>query len=430
MLKANKPENKLNRLLLRLIPGKLAEHQDSRMKSTVLLLTLLSNISMLCFLLPFIMLGFADSPIIKEGGVVLIGACLGTYVFSFIIFYRFASLIFAGNIALTAIFITAALTSWSTGGITSPMMYLLLIPPVFSFILTNIASGIFWTFISSLSFMLLWGVDELLNPEFLLRMKLDELFSSQFNMPGVLDRFFESEEFEMFEPTMVILNPADLTFLDIIIPLLSLGMIVTIVGIYESHSIRLNKMLSQERNLFEFKASHDSLTGLANRAEFDMRIKMAIDNARHSEYSIALIYIDLDGFKPINDTIGHHAGDVVLEKISERLAKIVRGTDTVARLGGDEFAIILQGISSEAQISPILEKILKTLGEDIAIDAKITVNVHGSLGIAFFPEDADSADSLCRHADMAMYMAKEEKNTYRFYKQTLHYQLEKNHKAG
>jgi diguanylate cyclase (GGDEF)-like protein len=390
MLKAEKPDKFITRIILRLIPKKLQDSQNTRMKSMVLLLTLFCNISMLCITLPFILYGFKDSPIIEEGGVILIGACLATYFFSFVIFYRFSSLIFAGNIALTAIFMTAASTSWLTGGSFSPMVFLFLIPPVFSFIITNITSGVIWTLISSLSFLTLWALDS---------------------------EFMMAEEYEYLQPMLVMLNPTDLSFLTIIMRLLSLGMIVAIVGIYESYSIRLNKMLSKERNLFAFKASHDALTGLANRAEFDARLKVAIENARHSSYSLALIYIDLDGFKPINDTIGHHAGDVVLEAVSARLSKIVRGTDTVARLGGDEFAIILQGIDNEVKITPILEKVLKTLGEDIIIDEKITVNVHGSLGIAFYPENADSPDSLCRHADMAMYLAKEEKNTWRFFNQ-------------
>lgn len=424
MLKAEKPEGKISLLVHKLIPSKLQESQDKRLKSIVLLLTLLSNVLALSIFLPFIMFGFEDSPIIAEGGVVLIGVCMATYFFSFIVFYKFSSLIWAGNLALSAIFITAALSSWATGGITSPMMYLLFIPPVFSFILTNIRSGLFWTGLSAISLLFLWCIDEFLNEDFRLRMFLEEILGKYFDQGDLIARIVESEGYEMLEPLMITLNPGDLTFLDIIIPLLSLAMIVTIVAIYEAHSIRLNNLLSQERNLFAFKASHDALTGLANRAEFDLRLKMGIDSARHSNYSMALVYIDLDGFKPINDTIGHHAGDVVLENVSTRLSKIVRGTDTVARLGGDEFAILLQGISTETQINPILDKVLKTIAEDIRINETTVVNVRGSLGVAFYPEDADSPDSLCRHADMAMYLAKEQKNTWRFYKQTLHYQME------
>jgi len=389
MLKAAKPEKFIIKLVSRLTPEKLQASLDTRMKSNVLLLTIACNITMLFLVYPFILWGFKDSPIIEEGGTFLIGISLAIYLLSFLIFYRFSSLVIAGNIALTAVFFTAASTSWLTDGSNSPMVLLFFIPPVFSFILTNIVSGVVWTCIGAMSFVALWGIDE----------------------------FLLAEKYEQFQPMQLMLNPTDVGFLELIIRLLSLGMIVSIVGIYEAYSIRLNKMLSQERNLFEFKACHDPLTGLANRAEFDTRLKLAIESAWHSSYSIALIYIDLDGFKPINDTIGHHAGDIVLEKVSERLSKIVRGTDTVARLGGDEFAIILQGISNESQITPILEKVLKTIGDDIHINEKIRVTVHGSLGVAFYPENADSADSLCRHADMAMYLAKEEKNTWRFFHQ-------------
>lgn len=385
----DEPQRFVTRLVKKLTPKKLQEHLNTRMKSNVLLLTLASNVTMLFLVYPFILWGFKESPIIEEGGTFLIGASLAIYLLSFLVFYRFGSLVAAGNIALSAVFFTAASTSWLTDGSSSPMILLFLIPPVFSFILTNILSGVIWTIIGALSFITLWGIDE----------------------------FLVADRFEQFQPMQLMLNPTDVGLLDIIIRLLSLGMIVSIVGIYESYSIRLTKMLSQERNLFEFKACHDPLTGLANRAEFDSRLKLAIESAWHSSYSLALIYIDLDGFKPINDTIGHHAGDIVLEKVSTRLSKIVRGTDTVARLGGDEFAIILQGISNEVQIKPILEKVLKNIAEDISITENINVNVHASMGIAFYPENADSPDSLCRHADMAMYLAKEEKNTWRFFNQ-------------
>lgn len=386
-------ENKLMRLAHHIIPDKLLDNLETRLKSIVLLLTLICNMSISIILIPILIYSFGDSPTVKEGGIQIIGVCMIIYVLSLIILTRFAALNTAGNITLAGIYFGALTSSWATGGIYSPLMYILLIPPVFAFVITNISSALTWSILTIATFLGIWGVDEL----------------------ALVYQFMEP-----FESIQVIINSKDVTALNIIIPLTSLIAILAVVAIYELNSKQMKKILSQERNMFAFKASHDPLTGLGNRAEFDTRLKMSIEAAWHSSYPLALVYIDLDGFKPINDTLGHHAGDIVLTTISNRLAKIVRGTDMVARLGGDEFAIILQGMGENKKIEPILQKLLSTISEDITLDDGKIVNVHGSFGVAYYPEDAGTPDRLCRYADMAMYLAKEEKNTWRFYQQITH----------
>ena len=387
---AEPQENKWMKLAHRFIPDKLLHNHETRLKAVVLLLTLICNMTISALLIPVLTYFFAESPAVSEGGIQLISICMALYVISFIILNRLAALNTAGNITLAGIYFGALVSSWATGGIYSPLMYILLIPPVFAFVLTNITSALTWSALTIITFLAIWGVDE-------------------------LALIYES--MEQYESLQVIINAADVTALNIIIPLTSLIAILLVVAIYELNSVQMKKMLSQERNMFAFKASHDPLTGLGNRAEFDARIKMSIEQAWHSEYPLALVYIDLDGFKPINDTLGHHAGDIVLTSISNRLAKMVRGTDMVARLGGDEFAIILQGVGDNAKIEPVLKKLLATISEDITLDDGQVVNVNGSFGVAYYPEDAKTPDRLCRYADMAMYLAKEEKNTWRFYQQ-------------
>ncbi len=386
-------ENRLMQLAHRIIPDSLLDNHETRLKAVVLLLTLIGNLTISALLIPVLIYSFADSPIVTERGIQLISGCITLYIVSMIILNRFAALNTAGNITLAGIYFGALISSWATGGIYSPLMYILLIPPVFAFVITNITSALSWSVLTVITFLAIWGIDELA---------------------------LIYQPMEKYESLQVIINSADVTALNIIIPLTSLIAILTMVAIYELNSMQMKKMLSQERNMFAFKASHDPLTGLGNRAEFDARIKMSIEQAWHSEYPLALVYIDLDGFKPINDTLGHHAGDIVLTTISDRLAKMVRGTDMVARLGGDEFAIILQGVGDNQKIEPVLKKLLTTISEDITLDDGQVVNVNGSFGVAYYPEDAETPDRLCRYADMAMYLAKEEKNTWRYYQQVNH----------
>ena len=371
-------------LLYKLIPAKLKDNYDTSMKALVLLLTLLTNMVISLAFLIGLEFEFDKTPMLKEGGRDIVFLCLGTYFASFVLMNRFSMLIVAGNVAQIGIYFAAVIAAWMTGGIFSPMLFMLLIPPVYAFVLTNFLSGIMWAVIVAVTFISIWAVD-----------------------------YYEIES-----AYMIILDDGDFSKLCIAIPLITCLQIIAAVSIYEVNSMRLKGMLAQERNEFEFKASHDPLTGLANRDEFNVRIQMAIDNAQRTSSSLALVYIDLDGFKPINDTIGHHAGDVVLEHVSSRLESIVRGTDTVARMGGDEFAVILQGVGEEQQVKPILQKVLNKLAEDIDVESDV-VNVHGSLGVAFFPSDAGTSDQLCRHADMAMYLAKEQKNTWRFYREVM-----------
>jgi diguanylate cyclase (GGDEF)-like protein len=389
----NKQESKIIAFAHLIIPDKLLENHETRLKSIVLLLTLLSNMIVSAALIPVLIFSFDDSPIVKEAGITLICASMSVYVVSLIILNRFAALFAAGNLALAGIYAGAMVSSWATGGIYSPVMYMILIPPVFAFVITNLKSAAFWSVLAVLSFIGIWGIDELV---------------------------YEYERIEQFGSMQVIINSADVTTLNIVIPVATLIAILIVVAVYEINSMQMKKMLSQERNMFAFKASHDPLTGLGNRAEFDTRLKMSIETAWHSSYPLALVYIDLDGFKPINDTLGHHAGDIVLTTVSDRLSKLVRGTDMVARLGGDEFAIILQGIGDNQKIEPILQKVLTSISREINLDDGQTVSVRGSLGVAYYPEDAETPDRLCRYADMAMYLAKEKKNTWRFYKDVVH----------
>jgi diguanylate cyclase (GGDEF)-like protein len=154
-------------------------------------------------------------------------------------------------------------------------------------------------------------------------------------------------------------------------------------------------------------ATHDALKGLPNRALLRKRSEQAIAAAQRSGAHVALILLDLDGFKEINDTLGHVFGDKLLIEVGLRLGTQLRDADTVARLGGDEFVVLLPSLFSSEPAVAIAEKLATCLQEDFLI-AGVNVTIGCSLGVATTPDDADNFDALLQHADVAMYTAKNE----------------------
>lgn len=165
----------------------------------------------------------------------------------------------------------------------------------------------------------------------------------------------------------------------------------------------------------EHLAHHDILTGLLNRFSMEERLEQAIATAIRTRNNIALLFIDLDRFKTINDSLGHHMGDSLLTQVAQRLKACVRGSDIVARIGGDEFVIVLNGIRLSAHAASVAENILKEVSHPYDLDGQ-TVNTSPSIGISIFPDDGTCVDDLMRTADIAMYNAKEAgKNNYQYF---------------
>ena len=162
-------------------------------------------------------------------------------------------------------------------------------------------------------------------------------------------------------------------------------------------------------------AYQDHLTGLPNRLVLNDRLKMAIAHAQRKAQKLALMFLDIDQFKDINDTLGHRIGDILLKDIATRLKNLLRKTDTVARMGGDEFVILLPEITREENAIKIAEKILKTIQKPYVIENH-KLFITTSIGIAFYPKDGEDVDTLMKNADFAMYQAKNKgKNNYQCY---------------
>ena len=172
-------------------------------------------------------------------------------------------------------------------------------------------------------------------------------------------------------------------------------------------------LLSQAA-LNEHQALHDALTGLANRTLFNDRIGHVVNPRRRTDARCAVAVVDLDGFKEINDSLGHAAGDELLVELSRRLESALRTSDTVARLGGDEFGILLPEIRSREDVLHAVERMRVAIEEPVALQG-LSVSLEASIGIALYPDDGEDAESLLRCADAAMYHAKDEKSGSAFY---------------
>ncbi|RMG29405.1 MAG: EAL domain-containing protein [Gammaproteobacteria bacterium] len=185
------------------------------------------------------------------------------------------------------------------------------------------------------------------------------------------------------------------------------------VALWISH--RLARRLERQQAALRHQALHDQLTGLPNRALFADRLETALRQARRQGTQVALLVIDLDRFKEINDTLGHAYGDALLREVGRRLRNVLRASDTVARLGGDEFAIVLPEATPETA-HRCARRILDACDTPVQVE-RLHLKVRPSIGIAFHPEHGSSGDALLRHADVAMYQAKREGTGLAVYKQ-------------
>ena len=182
-----------------------------------------------------------------------------------------------------------------------------------------------------------------------------------------------------------------------------------------SETKRAAAALKESEEQFRRLAHYDSLTRLPNRALFYDRLAHGLAQARRNGWTLAVLFIDVDRFKHVNDTFGHTAGDQLLKQVSERLAACVRNDDTVGRLSGDEFAIVLSRVTAPEDAATVAQKIVDSLNTPFALEGA-ELFVTASIGITVYPDDSEDQDTLIRNADVAMYRAKDRgRNNYQFY---------------
>ena len=180
------------------------------------------------------------------------------------------------------------------------------------------------------------------------------------------------------------------------------------VEVYETKARELGKTVQELREAqrqLRALADLDPLTQLPNRRVFDDRLRMTLRRCKRAKRRAAVLYVDIDGFKPVNDRYGHAAGDQVLTEVGRRLQRYMRETDSASRLGGDEFALLLDPGPSTEETAAIAERIRGAIRTPIEVDGA-SIEIAASIGIAFFPDDAGGAVELVQAADAAMYKGK------------------------
>jgi len=192
-----------------------------------------------------------------------------------------------------------------------------------------------------------------------------------------------------------------------------------LVGLFGMVLLGARRKILRQAAKNEHEAHHDALTGLANRTLLARRMETAVTKAHRKHEELALLIVDLDRFKEVNDSLGHHSGDLLLRQVANRLSWAVRDTDLVARLGGDEFAVLLPGVGSAANARMVAEKILGALAMPVTLEG-LELEIAGSVGVALCPSDSMDGHELLRHADIAMYAAKREKSGVAVYDARLH----------
>lgn len=357
------------------VPLSIRTDRAQRTRAYIVIGIILVNLS-ICLFAGIGMMATSLSAQAKIASLAIVTESLLLYSLALAMFRIRHSYLLAGNIAVLAIYVAVLAGVLLTGGYgVSPIMPMWIIVPVFVFPLAGPRSGMVWAILIFLTMIALLAAKTL----------------------GFV--------------AWQLSDPETLQMIERVLPIVLCFMVVSALIIYEHVNERLNQWLQEERRRFAFKASHDSLTDLPNREEFFQRVKASMREADEKRFHVALVYIDLDGFKPVNDTLGHYAGDKVLKITSQRLREVIRHTDIAARMGGDEFALILQGVKKRSDIDVVLNKMLHTVAIPIDIDGK-EVRVYASAGVALYPQDSRNPDELCRLADTAMYDAKKVKNTF------------------
>jgi diguanylate cyclase (GGDEF)-like protein len=314
-------------------------------------------------------------------------ACLVAYPIALIMLKRTEQYALVANFLLIVLSAVTLCGILITGGyLNSPILQLALMPPVIAFLLLGLRGGIPWLIIT-------------------LVLCIGAYYGAK-NEVGYV-QLLQSES--VLEAMYILLQ---------FILVLFIGAVLIV---YETLNGLLRNELEAEKTKLEHWASHDDLTGVPNRFEFFRRLKAHLSEAEERTQNVGVVYIDLDGFKPINDTHGHHMGDEALRAVAERLDKVLRLSDTTARLGGDEFALILPGIRVPDDVETIMPKILQAIREPIEVEGQEIV-VHASCGVAIYPNHSNDYNDLCRYADAAMYRAKGKKNAYLVYEDSMELQ--------
>jgi diguanylate cyclase (GGDEF)-like protein len=315
----------------------------------------------------------------RDKTLLLNGVAFAAYGACLLLFRLTGSFVICGNLFGASAYIILLMAVILMGGFSeSPAVVLLLLVPVYVSMLTGRNSVLAWSLVVAVTTVVLYMLERC----------------------GV--------HFTQMLPSELVPMASLVIFLAALIVIVGSLLVSSQISGYHEH------VLHTERDQLDYMAHHDALTELPNRSYFLSRLGRSVARARRNDEHSALLYIDLDGFKPINDEHGHSIGDVVLRKLAARLRDVIRENDTVARLGGDEFAVILEDVRDREFAASVAQKLLQQLSEPVIVgDDRFAIS--GSVGIVMFPEQGSDIAQLCEQADQAMYRAKEKRNAAVFY---------------
>lgn len=361
------------------IPANYKSDFETLQKSRILVAIIL--ICSFIFLTALAWVNFAPD-VLADGqlfGNIICSAAIIGYAICLIFFHYGGSLANTAHIAITVSYASIiAGIAVSGGPLFAPATVMILLPIIMAFILIDKQAGLVWTLIIMI-----------------LHIAMVLMHTVGFHYPQLLpDNMLPVQHLAHW--------------------FMAYTAIIALMYFSDAINDKLQQALDAKQRHFEHLASHDTLTELANRYQFDSCLNLAIQRSRQTQKPFALLAIDLDNFKPINDEFGHDAGDTALVEIAQRLKSSVRAHDTVARLGGDEFAIILEGLSSISDVERVAEQLVERLKLPVKQLPEQPI-LGGSIGIALYPMHSKDKEALLKLADTAMYQAKQSKGTWQLY---------------
>ena len=295
------------------------------------------------------------------------------YLAALISYKVWNSLILTSNLYALGVFLATTLPGFITGGfLQSPNLQIIVAVPVWAFLTAGNRYGIFWTIATG----------------------------------AALLAYFLAEANGIVFPQAI--SEERLALVKIVTWMVALSLVVICLFIYEINLVSMTTRLQREQEKLAHEASHDSLTGLLNRKLFRESVEEALVASREQGRKSAILYVDLDDFKPVNDGHGHAMGDEVLKIIASRLKSSLKSSDIVARLGGDEFGVVLRDVPNKDMLDKIARIILSAIEQNIVLD-NACFQISASIGIAMIPADGNEIDKVISVADSAMYCAKEQK---------------------
>lgn len=379
---------RMGRLFDRLVGAAYSNDQEELYRARILA-GIVALYVVLLFLTCVYMLGFAPLSFVSSViSTVLLLVMIGGY--SYVLYLLRYGHDYKRAIELTVFATYAGIVTgiaMSGGPIESPATPIMVVPIIIAFSLSTRHSGLKWSNIIFMTHIVMIGIDRWI-----------------FEFPQMLD----TREMLTHHIAHWVVTYFAIIFLMLI---------------FESITRRLKQERDAERDRYAYLAAHDPLTGLANRSMFDDQLTRALANCERNRNIVGLMVIDLDGFKPVNDTLGHDAGDLVLRTIAERLKNLLRKTDTIARLGGDEFAVIVENVLAPPGVEIVAERIIAEI--NLPYDGLPPgVKIGASIGIAMYPNDTRDENKLRVFADRAMYAAKSQHNCFRLFSPEMEFIVE------